>query len=38
MRRPRETRPVAPPETWLLRVGWRKFGLISPDEVPRCGG
>ncbi|HZR80780.1 MAG TPA: transposase [Candidatus Binatia bacterium] len=20
---------------WLLRVGWRRFGLIRPDEVPR---
>ncbi len=22
------------PEGWLLRVGWRRHGLISPDEVP----
>ena len=22
------------PRTWLLRVGWRKGGLIAPDEVP----
>jgi hypothetical protein len=21
-------------QTWLLRVGWRKKGLIDPDEVP----
>ncbi len=25
---------VAPPHTWLLRVGWRKRGLIDPAEVP----
>jgi REP element-mobilizing transposase RayT len=26
--------PVAPPHTWLLRVGWRRNGLIDPAEVP----
>lgn len=26
--------PVAPAVTWLLRVGWRRHGLLSPDEVP----
>ena len=26
--------PVAPPRTWLLRVGWRRHGLIDPAEVP----
>ena len=26
--------PVAPPHTWMLRVGWRRHGLISPAEVP----
>jgi REP element-mobilizing transposase RayT len=26
--------PVAPPGTWLLRTGWRRYGLISPDEIP----
>jgi len=26
--------PVAPPHTWLLRVGWRRHGLIDPAEVP----
>src|SRR5262245_24269359 len=26
--------PVAPPRTWLLRVGWRKHGLIDPSERP----
>ncbi len=25
---------VAPPRTWLLRVGWRVHGLIDPREVP----
>jgi REP element-mobilizing transposase RayT len=26
--------PVAPPRTWLLRLGWRRHGLIDPREVP----
>ncbi len=26
--------PVAPPHTWLLRIGWRRHGLIPVDEVP----
>ena len=25
---------VAPPRTWLVRVGWRKHGLIDPLEIP----
>jgi putative transposase len=25
---------VAPPRTWLLRRGWRRHGLIDPEEVP----
>ena len=25
---------VCPPRTWLLNVGWRKYGLISAFEVP----
>jgi hypothetical protein len=25
---------VAPPRTWLLRVGWRKHGSIDPNERP----
>ena len=25
------------PKTWLLRVGWRKHGLISVDEIPGTG-
>ena len=30
-------RSVAPPRTWLLKVGWRRHGLISPSEVPGGG-
>jgi REP element-mobilizing transposase RayT len=26
---------VAEPRTWLLSTGWRRHGLIHPDEVPR---
>jgi hypothetical protein len=26
---------VVKPHVWLLRVGWRKHGLIQPSEVPR---
>ncbi len=26
--------PVARPRTWLLRVGWRRHGLLDPAEVP----
>ena len=26
--------PVASPHTWLLRVGWRRDGLIDPAAVP----
>ena len=26
--------PVAPPRSWLLSVGWRRCGLLGPDEVP----
>jgi putative transposase len=28
------TMPVSPPHTWLLRVGWRRHGLIDPAEIP----
>jgi hypothetical protein len=31
---PPEEPPVAPPITWLLRVGWRKRGALSPRELP----
>ena len=26
--------PVARARTWLLRVGWRRHGLLDPSEVP----
>ena len=26
--------PTRPPRTWLLRVGWRRHGLLSCDEGP----
>jgi hypothetical protein len=29
-----EPLPVSRPQTWLLRVGWRRHGLISVREVP----
>jgi hypothetical protein len=29
-----EPRSVSPPRGWLLRVGWRSWGLIDPSEVP----
>ncbi len=29
--------PTLPPQTWLLRVGWRRHGLISLAEGPRRG-
>jgi REP element-mobilizing transposase RayT len=25
---------IAPPRTWLLRLGWRRHGLLDPSEVP----
>jgi REP element-mobilizing transposase RayT len=31
---PAETIPVASARTWLLRRGWRKRGLIGPEERP----
>ena len=27
--------PVRKPNTWLIRVGWRRRGLIDPAEIPR---
>ncbi len=30
--------PVARARTWLLRVGWRRYGLLAVGEVPRAGG
>ncbi|MBL8717544.1 MAG: hypothetical protein JNL79_16275 [Myxococcales bacterium] len=29
-----EGAPVVAPHTWLARVGWRRHGLLSPDEHP----
>jgi REP element-mobilizing transposase RayT len=29
-----EPLPSAAPQTWLLRVGWQRYGLISVYEVP----
>ena len=29
-----EPLPVSRPQTWLLSVGWRRYGLISVREVP----
>ena len=26
--------PVAPPQSWLLREGWKRFGAIDPQECP----
>jgi len=30
--------PVARPRTWLLRVGWRRQGLLDPADVPGAIG
>ena len=27
-------RPTAEPTTWLLTIGWRRHGLLDPDDVP----
>lgn len=32
-----EPSPVARARTWLAAVGWRRHGLITQDEQPRCG-
>jgi len=26
-------RPTAPPRTWLLTTGWRRYGLLDPDDT-----
>jgi hypothetical protein len=31
---PMVAREVARPHTWLLSVGWRRYGLLDPAEVP----
>lgn len=28
---------TSPPQTWLLREGWRRHGLLSPSETPAAG-
>jgi REP element-mobilizing transposase RayT len=37
---PADPPPVAAPQTWLLRAGWRRGGLVRVDERPafRLGG
>lgn len=35
---PGEPPPVAAPHTWLLRVGWRRHGLLDPSEIPGPAG
>jgi hypothetical protein len=27
--------PVRPPSTWLASAGWRRHGLVGPEEQPR---
>jgi hypothetical protein len=34
LRPPERASPVAQARSWLLRVGWRRWGLIDPAEVP----
>jgi hypothetical protein len=29
-----EVRPIVEPESWLLREGWRRYGLLSVYELP----
>jgi putative transposase len=31
---PKQPSPVAPPKTWLVRIGWRRHGLIGAREAP----
>jgi putative transposase len=33
----RRTPPVAPPRTWLLRVGWKRDGPLDVRERPKTG-
>jgi REP element-mobilizing transposase RayT len=37
IRAARDAPAVAAPRTWLLAVGWHRFGLIDPSEVPGTG-
>jgi putative transposase len=34
---PDEPAPVVPARFWLLTLGWRRFGLLSPNDRPRSG-
>ncbi|MBL8722101.1 MAG: hypothetical protein JNL79_39325 [Myxococcales bacterium] len=34
---PLEGAPVRAAHTWLARVGWRRHGLLSPNEAPALG-
>ena len=36
--RPVAKPPVAEPRTWFLQKGWRKHGLIDPNEIPASAG
>jgi hypothetical protein len=29
--------PVTAPETWLLRAGWRRHGLLTDEDCPHSG-
>jgi len=31
---PPATRPVSPAHSWLLTEGWRRRGLLDPNEIP----
>jgi hypothetical protein len=31
---PQDPPAVARPRTWLLSSGWRRHGLLAPDEMP----
>jgi REP element-mobilizing transposase RayT len=35
---PWERPPITSPRTWLLRVGWRRSGLIGIDQAPAAPG
>jgi REP element-mobilizing transposase RayT len=35
---PRVAETVVGPRVWLLRVGWQRWGLINPREVPGSQG
>jgi hypothetical protein len=30
--------PVSRSSTWLGNVGWKRHGLVAPDEMPRSAG